>query len=104
MTEELVDHPAHYGGADNPLEHEKVAWALGWSEDAYIYNCTKYLWRAGKKADAPTLRDLKKARWYLDKKIQRMEEAQVDSMYEMCLEPVMPAPSGDDFVPEAEWP
>ena len=71
---ELVDHPAHYGGEDNPYEHVKVAEALGWNFNAFIYNCTRYLWRVGKKDGNPTLQDLKKARWYLDREIQRLEK------------------------------
>lgn len=43
---EKVDHPAHYGGADNPHEHIKVAEALGWGY--CVGNATKYLWRLGR--------------------------------------------------------
>lgn len=60
-----VDHPSHYGGADDPYEHIKVAEALGWGY--HIGNCTKYLWRAGKKDRAKVIEDLEKARWYLDR-------------------------------------
>ena len=35
-------------------------------------NAIKYIWRAGQKGDA--LEDLKKARWYLDREIQRREQ------------------------------
>lgn len=64
-----VDHPAHYGGADNPYEAIKVieAWGLGFC----LGNTVKYIARAGKKGDA--LEDLKKARWYLDHEIQERE-------------------------------
>lgn len=67
---EKVDHPAHYGGKDNPYEAIKVieAWALGFS----LGNCVKYIARAGKKGSM--LEDLKKARWYLDREITRMEK------------------------------
>lgn len=60
-----VDHPAHYGGADNPYEAIKVieAWGLGFS----LGNAVKYISRAEKKGAA--LEDLKKARWYLDREI-----------------------------------
>lgn len=34
-------------------------------------NAMKYIWRAGLKGDAVT--DLKKARWYLDREIARLE-------------------------------
>lgn len=65
-----VDHPAHYGGKDNPYEAIKVieAWDLGFC----LGNAVKYVARAGKKGDA--LEDLKKARWYLDREIQAREQ------------------------------
>jgi len=72
MTEH-VDHPAHYGGADNP--HEVIrcidAWGLGFS----LGNAVKYINRAGKKDATKTVEDLKKARWYLDHEIARLEGA-----------------------------
>lgn len=66
---EAVNHPQHYGGADNPYEAIKVieAWGLGFC----LGNTVKYIARAGKK-DAK-LQDLKKALWYLDREIARME-------------------------------
>lgn len=66
---EAVDHPAHYGGADNPYEAIKVieAWGLGFC----LGNAVKYIARAGKK-DA-TVQDLKKASWYLNREIARLE-------------------------------
>lgn len=69
MTEK-IDHPAHYGGADNPYEAIKVieAWNLGFR----LGNSVKYISRAGKKGDVLT--DLKKARWYLDREIAKIEE------------------------------
>lgn len=69
MTE-AVNHPSHYGGEDNPYEAIKVieAWGLGF----HAGNTVKYIARAGKKGDK--LQDLKKARWYLDREIKRLEE------------------------------
>jgi hypothetical protein len=60
-----VDHPAHYGGADNPYEAIKVieAWDLGFN----LGNAVKYVSRAGKKGDA--IEDLRKAAWYLEREI-----------------------------------
>lgn len=68
---EAVNHPAHYGGADNTYEAIKVieAWRLGFC----LGNTVKYISRSGKKGDA--LEDLKKARWYLDREIQTLEAA-----------------------------
>lgn len=68
---EAVVHPAHYGGADNPYEVIKVAEAWGLDKDAYLFNVLKYIGRADKKG--ATLQDHKKARFYLDRKIQRLE-------------------------------
>lgn len=71
---EMVDHPNHYGGEDNPYEHQKVMHAIGMDHDAYLYQCTKYLWRMGKKTGAPNAQDLRKALWYLQKRIELEEE------------------------------
>jgi len=64
-----VDHPEHYGGANNPYEAIKVieAWNLGFN----LGNCAKYISRHERKGTA--LQDLKKARWYLDREIQKLE-------------------------------
>ena len=69
---EQVNHPSHYGGADNPYEAIKVieAWQLGFS----LGNAVKYISRAGKKDPEKTLEDLKKAKWYLDREIQNIEK------------------------------
>lgn len=65
-----VDHPEHYGGRDNPFEAIKVieAWNLGFC----LGNAIKYILRAGRKSDR--VEDLKKARWYLDREISKLEE------------------------------
>lgn len=66
-----VDHPNHYGGADNTYEAIKVidAWGLGFC----LGNTLKYIARAGRKNGESVLDDLKKARWYLDYHIARLE-------------------------------
>ena len=62
-----VNRPEHYtrGG----IECIDVIEALGLGY--HLGNALKYLWRCGHKADA--LEDLKKARWYLDREIERRE-------------------------------
>lgn len=67
---DAVNHPDHYGGADDPYEAIKVVEA--WGLCFHLGNVVKYVSRAGKKGDE--LEDLKKARWYLDRKISMMEE------------------------------
>lgn len=68
---EEVDHPKHYGGADDPYEHIKVCEALGWGY--HIGNATKYLWRMGKKPGTSHITDLKKAIWLLDRLLKKLE-------------------------------
>jgi hypothetical protein len=67
---ETVNHPQHYGG-DVPHEVWKCLNAWGLETDALIWNAIKYLSRAGKKGDR--LEDLKKAAWYLNKRIELLE-------------------------------
>lgn len=66
---EKVNHPSHYGGADDPYETIKVieAWKLGFN----LGNTVKYISRAERKG--ASLEDLKKARWYLDREITNRE-------------------------------
>ena len=72
---EMVIHPAHYGG-DTLYEVIKVleAWELGF----HLGNAVKYIARAGKKHRTSELEDLKKARWYLERRIANLEKANDD--------------------------
>ena len=69
LKKEMVNHPKHYGGKDNPYEAIKVieAWNLGFC----LGNTIKYIARAGKK-DA-TIQELEKAKWYLDREIEKLK-------------------------------
>jgi hypothetical protein len=68
---ETINHPDHYGG-DTVYETIKVieAWGLGF----HLGNCVKYISRAGKKDKAKELEDLKKAKFYLDRQIELLEQ------------------------------
>jgi hypothetical protein len=70
---EAVNNPAHYGGADNPYEVIKVAEAWGLDKDAYLFNVLKYIGRSGKKDDNPPIQDLKKALFYLERRIKLLK-------------------------------
>ena len=74
MTEnkEMVNHPSHYGGASNVYEAIKVIEA--WDLDFHLGNTVKYISRAGKKDTDKELQDLKKALWYLERKIENLEK------------------------------
>lgn len=69
---ELVNHPKHYGGKDNPYEAIKVieAWDLGFC----LGNAVKYIARCGKK-DVPT-QELEKALWYIKREIENRKKVQ----------------------------
>lgn len=72
---EHVNHPEHYGGAENLYEAIKVieAWGLGFC----LGNALKYICRAGKKPDIIDngLRDLQKAVWYLNREIENRSKS-----------------------------
>ena len=63
-------------GGDHYLQFKIQPWDV-WEEyglDPWLANCVKYLLRAGNKG--PAVEDLKKARHYLDRAIERAEEAE----------------------------
>ena len=66
---EMVNHPTHYGGENNPYEAIKVieAWDLNFN----LGNVIKYVSRADRKNN--TLEDLEKAAWYLNRAIQNIK-------------------------------
>ena len=66
-----INHPAHYGGKQDPYEAIKVIEA--WNACFCIGNVLKYLSRAGKKDPKKLLEDLEKAKWYLDRKISKLK-------------------------------
>ena len=72
---ELVNHPKHYGGKDNPYEAIKVieAWDLGFC----LGNTVKYISRAGKKDE--TIQELEKALWYLKREIKNLKDVKKES-------------------------
>lgn len=72
VEDEAVAHPLHYGG-DAPYEVIKVAEAWDFDKDAYLFNVLKYIARHETKGKP--LEDLRKALWYLERKIVRLEEA-----------------------------
>jgi hypothetical protein len=68
-----VNHPKHYGGADNPYETIKVieAWRLNFN----LGNAVKYISRAGSKMGESPVTALQKAKFYLEREIEaRMKQ------------------------------
>lgn len=66
---ETVDHPSHYTNGGIETIDVIEAWQLGFA----LGNAVKYISRAGRKDGATTVEDLKKARWYLEREIHRLE-------------------------------
>lgn len=62
-----VNHPSHYCSHPSGVECIQVVEHMTFN----VGNAIKYLWRAGLKDVAPQLQDLEKARWYIDREIQR---------------------------------
>ena len=75
---EAVNHPSHYGGKDNPYEVIKVCEAWGFEKDAYLFQVTKYIARSGKKEPDKEIEDLKKAEFYLRRKIDLLSAKRKD--------------------------
>lgn len=70
---DLVNKPPHYttGGVD----FLDFAEAKNLTENAYLFNVVKYVTRCGKKEGVDPVQDLQKARFYLDREINRRKEA-----------------------------
>jgi hypothetical protein len=71
---EQVNHPKHYNDHPSGVECIVVVEHMTFN----VGNAVKYCWRAGLKGaadeqEAKRIEDLKKARWYLDREIQRLE-------------------------------
>lgn len=64
-----VNHPSHYTDGKieviEYIEDKKLDFCLG--------NAIKYISRAGKKDKSKTIEDLKKAIWYIEREIKRLE-------------------------------
>lgn len=65
---DTVNHPAHY------LQHPSGIECIAITEHFNFNrgNAIKYIWRADEKGS--TLENLRKARWYLDREILRLEQ------------------------------
>jgi len=67
---EAVNHPAHYAASGVEPITAIEAWGLGFC----LGNTVKYIARAGRKDPTKLVEDLKKARWYLDREIERLSK------------------------------
>jgi hypothetical protein len=66
---DAVNHPRHYTNHASGVECITVTEHMNFCRG----NAVKYIWRAGEKGNE--IEDLKKARWYIDREIARLEKA-----------------------------
>lgn len=70
MANDMVNHPSHYTDGKieviEYIEDKKLGYCLG--------NAIKYISRAGKKDKSKEIEDLKKAVWYINRRIKELQE------------------------------
>jgi hypothetical protein len=66
-----VNHPKHYTSHPSGIECIQITRHMNFN----LGNAIKYIWRCDTRGGTKTIEDLKKARWYLDDEIKRLEEA-----------------------------
>ncbi|MGW1231451.1 DUF3310 domain-containing protein [Streptomyces californicus] len=67
-AEDEVNHPSHYNWLPRAVEVIDITELLSFS----LGNAVKYILRAGRKTKDP-LTDLRKAAWYINREIERLE-------------------------------
>ena len=65
-----VEHPDYYNKNPSGVECLDVVRYFNFN----LGNVIKYIWRAGLKDGSPTIQDLRKARFYLDDEIKKLEK------------------------------
>lgn len=66
--EDLVNHPPHYTTHPSGVECIQITEHMNFN----LGNAVKYLWRQGLKDSTPSIVDLEKARWYIEREILRL--------------------------------
>jgi len=63
-----INHPSHYNAHPSGVECIAITEHMNFCRG----NAVKYIWRADEKGDP--IENLKKARWYLDREIERLSK------------------------------
>ena len=79
--EEQVNHPSHYVKGIEPIEVIE-SWDLNFS----LGNAIKYILRSPYKGKQ--IEDLEKARWYIDREINRLKDEMAKKNIEECVRKV----------------
>ena len=66
---DAVNHPSHYTEHASGVECIQITEHMNFC----LGNAVKYIWRAGLKNDN-AIEDLKKARWYVDRELERLSK------------------------------
>lgn len=77
-----INHPKHYNSHPSGIEAIAIVEHMNFN----IGNAIKYLWRSDHKHNAP-LDDLRKAVWYINREIQRLEPPKPkkkEKIYDCC--------------------
>jgi len=72
---DAVNHPKHYNSHPAGIEAITVIEHMPFN----VGTAMKYLWRAGLKDQNPTVQDLQKSVWYINREIERLEKGQADA-------------------------
>ena len=67
---DAVNNPTHYNSHPSGVEAIEVTQHMNFCKG----NAMKYLWRSGIKDSAKEIEDLRKAIWYIEKEILRLQE------------------------------
>lgn len=78
MSEEKVNHPSYYRSGAYEAISVIEAWDLGF----HLGNVVKYVARAGSKPGNEELVDLRKAKWYLERRIELIEKKRASHVQE----------------------
>lgn len=70
-SEDVVNHPKHYTSHPSGVECITITEHYNFN----VGNAIKYLWRAGLKGVDTNVQDLQKAKWYIDREIERLKES-----------------------------
>jgi hypothetical protein len=67
---EHVNHPKHYNANPSGVECIDVVEHMTFN----LGNAVKYIWRVGFKPNSDSIQDIKKAIWYLNREVEKLEK------------------------------
>jgi len=84
MSKDQVN-PDHYRKHPSGIQCIQITEHMGFN----LGNAVKYIWRADLKGDAIT--DLEKAKWYLEREIEKRETVEVSDAYKKVYDSIVDA-------------